>query len=235
MQLANSYDAIYFRDPFNDATITWNDARATVDAITERFPGSYFIDGIDSYDALLFEDKWRQFKLFKNYMPLTGLINDVAAYDDASQLLKKRISSRAKGIILSKSALPSPMNMADYIVQEKLTILTELRVFMVSGHIVYPIAIKTSKKADTAVKVISTVPTLDKAALLICTDVYKLMPYDFMGIDIARTETGYKLLEVNRSCQFKAFNRMTSQNLAEALLLDCVKKLRPNPPQKLAV
>lgn len=42
----------------------------------------------------------------------------------------------------------------------------------------------------------------------------ELSEYDFLGFDIAQTETDLRLIEVNRSPQFKRYNEEVGVNIA---------------------
>jgi hypothetical protein len=214
--LKYDFDFVYFRDPFNDNSINQKTARANTDKILKHYQSAYKVDGISKYEDMLFEDKWTQYQLFKELMPETRLLRslDIAP----GTFVKKRISARTKGIIFQNSDFYSNATPEDYLVQSKLEIDAEYRVFLVGGEIVMPLAQKTSKKSkESKVKLVRTETNLPLEMKEICETVYKRTNFDFIGLDIACTKGRYCLLEANRSPQFKGYSRLTQQNLAKTL------------------
>ena len=82
----------------------------------------------------------------------------------------------------------------------------------------FPIAsIKQSKRPNVGVKVQNT-RRLSLGELSFAESVYKLAPsLEFIGIDMAITQDGIRLIEVNRSPIFNSFTRLCGKNLAEEL------------------
>jgi len=62
--------------------------------------------------------------------------------------------------------------------------------------------------------------TINNDLLIFCQKIQKIIPYDFIGLDVAKTKSGYTLIEANRSPQFTGYFRETGINIAEQLLLD---------------
>jgi glutathione synthase/RimK-type ligase-like ATP-grasp enzyme len=215
--LQQDYQFIYFRDPFNDKDVAQYVAQNTTDKIIEAYPSAYFVDHITSYDDLFFEDKWRQYKLFPEFMPLTELLTSTDSIDFKKHFIKKRISSRSRDIIFSENDFPSSAISEDYIVQPLLSIEKEYRVCMVGDEIINPMAIKTSKSIDQQVKVIGIEKEINPAIIKICKVVYERTKFDLVGLDIAKTSEGFILIEVNRSCHFTELLRKSGINLATVL------------------
>lgn len=221
--LEQPWDVVYFRDPFNDSRLPRETVQDAVKLVVERLPNAYYVDGVGSFDAMLLEDKWLQYQLLADYMPLTRVLADITF--PPHSFIKKRISSRAKGVIWSVEDIPTGDVPADYIVQPRLTIVKELRVFMVGGEIVLPVAIRSSKTPGQKVRLLTVETALDPAAEAICHAAHLAMPYDFAGIDLAWDGKRYYLIEVNRSCQFKGYQRVAQSNIAERLGRSLAAKL----------
>ncbi len=217
------YDLVYFRDPFTDK-YDLTTIGAIVDNIRKLNPETYFIDNIASLEDFLIEDKWKQYELFKDLMPKTELVDDFSLLDFDKQFVKKKISARARGIIFSHDQINSSDAPEDYIAQEKINIVEEIRVITVKGEILNIGVKKTSKTDSTKVKVTdSVILTKDIKEIARCT--MNLLPtLDLTGIDIARTDEGELILiEVNRSPQFLSSTKFTGENpfklLVDKLLL----------------
>jgi hypothetical protein len=212
--LKHNYSYVYFRDPFNDPGISQVAVQRNIETISSKLSAAYFVDHVSSYKQALFEDKWLQYKSLSKYMPKTRILESKDEIDYVKYFIKKRISSRAKGIIFSKEGFSISAIASDYIVQPKLRIRVEYRVFMVGGQVTLPIAIKSSRTVDQRVKVIDIESNVDPELLSLCNYVYTTTNYDLMGLDIVKTDDGYYLLEVNRSCQFRGYKIKSSVNLA---------------------
>jgi hypothetical protein len=206
------FDFIYFRDPFNDDSLRLKIAQTTTSKILSRYPHAYKVDRILSYEDMLFEDKWNQYKIFSRLMPQTNLLKSIDQID--SSFVKKRVSARSKGVILTREDYPIGDNFEDYLVQPKLKIKEEYRVNIVGGRIALPIAIKTSKSNQGATRLIGKLDSTPSEIREIADTVYGATLFDLAGLDIAKTPEGYKLIEVNRSPQFRGYYRITSVNLA---------------------
>jgi glutathione synthase/RimK-type ligase-like ATP-grasp enzyme len=215
--LESNYNYVYFRDPFNDGDISHKLVKQATEIIVDKFKSAYFVDSVLSFNGLLFEDKWLQYRQLSKYMPKSELLQSIDLSKSEKYFIKKRISSRSKGIIFKQSDFPNNTNPHDYILQQKLSIDIEYRVFIIGGRIIKPMAIKTSKTFGQKVKITGIENTVTKEIIQICDAVYVRTEYDFMGLDIAKVGNDYYLLEVNRSPQFKGYFRETSINLAYIL------------------
>ena len=194
-----TYDTIYLRDPFNDENIAPYAKQYVEDALRAfRFLRS--IDSITSYDQMKsFEDKYNQFMLYSEYMPNTFLPS-AGEFCEGEHLAKKRISQRAKGIYFEKANFDD-----SYIIQDLMDIQEELRVYAIFGNLVEQATIRSSKSPDSKVKVVGK-RNLTEKEKEICGKIVTLSKLDFIGIDLAVLKNGeLKLIEVNRSPQFKRF------------------------------
>lgn len=213
----NEFDYIYFRDPFNDQNISQQLARQNSDKIFERYRSVYKVDGIQGYEDMLFEDKWIQYKKFKQFMPKSSLLDSLDISWPKERFIKKRISARSKGVIFCRQDFPDHANPKDYIDQVRLGIETEYRVNMVGQEVIRPMAIKTSKSETEGVRLITEEFNIPNEILEISQFVYDKTHFDFVGLDIARIKNRFILLEVNRSPQFNGYARLTNINLAVKL------------------
>lgn len=228
--LQQDYQYVYFRDPFNDKNTLQYIAQNTTDRVLESCRSAYFVDHITSYDDLFFEDKWRQYKLFPDLMPLTELLISLDSINLQKHFIKKRISSRARDIVFSESDFPSDAVAENYIIQPQLKIEKEYRVYMIGGKIINPMTIKTSKSATQQVKVIGIETDINSAIIKICKIVYERTMFDLVGLDIAKTSEGFILIEVNRSCHFTELFRKSSINLAATLDERLLSLMVPKKP-----
>lgn len=212
----NRYDVVYYRDPFNQGSFDAPSIRQTVEYIFRICTDALFVDGVKTYQDLLFEDKWRQYQLFSDVMPETKLIDFNTGIKEGSEVAKERISSRAKGVVFDNDSVDIDKQ---YIVQKIIDIDKELRVFVVDGAILPLAAVRSSKTADTKVKMIET-EVISSEIIKFAQSIYDKISYmNFVGLDIVIQPGGRPMLiEVNRSPQFSRYNEMTGTNLAELLM-----------------
>jgi len=210
--LSQNYDYIYFRDPFN-CPYDEENIKEKFSVVMKNKEESYIVDNLKDLDDVYFEDKWKQYQLFPEFMPSTKILSRSDEIND-SCIVKKRISSRAKGIIFDSRDLAGE-NLSDYIFQEKFIVDKEYRVYVIGGDIVQAASVKSSKTPNTKVKVLA----VEKLALdvenFVKAIVQKIPQLDFVGLDIIRSDNNLYLLEVNRSCLFNAYFKITGVNLAE--------------------
>ena len=207
------HGALYLRDPFNTDTFDPDLLSDIITKILAHTGSLYVVDHLKSFDEVLFEDKWNQYQTFAGYMPATRLLTPHDTIPDAG-FIKKRISSRARGVVFSPEQITEPHD--HYIVQEPLSIEKEFRVFVVCKDIQQQVSIRSSKTEDTKVKTAATEsisPELHKYV----EQIVQQIPFDFVGLDIAQTPDGFSLIEVNRSPQFNAYHTETGINLAQVL------------------
>lgn len=194
-----NYDVVYLRDPFNDQEISLR-AKEYVENALKTFHFSKSIDNITTYEQIeSFEDKYRQYMLYSDYMPNTFLPSN-GTFCNGKHLAKKRISQRAKDIYFSEANFDD-----SYIIQDLMDIQEELRVYAIFSNPVEQATIKTSKSPESKVKVVGKRQLTEKEKD-ICKKIAVLSRLDFIGIDLAVLKNGeLKLIEVNRSPQFKRF------------------------------
>lgn len=207
------YEAVYVRDPFvthlNEKMI-----QEQLSALLTAFPAEIFLDKITSYDDLLIEDKWRQYQQLAQFMPRTILGGEKSA-QTGGKIAKKRISSRSRDILFQWSVGDID---EDWIVQDTITIIEELRVYSVGGKVLPVASVKQSKTEATKAKITAirqlTGDELAFAQAIVDAAGY----YDLVGLDIAATSQGLSLIELNRAPQFVRYNELTGNDLLEAMM-----------------
>lgn len=210
------YETFYIRSQFHDESFMPQRFSKEIDAISKGLVegGTRAIDNMSTVNQIInFEDKWLQYDMYSSLMPDTWLAVKV---DNCSDLIyKKRLSSRGAGIAWKKDDIGEQTE--DWIAQVRLDIVEELRAYVIKGS-VFPIAsIKQSKRPNVSVKVQNT-RRLSLGELSFAESVHKLAPnLEFIGIDMAITQDGIRLIEVNRSPIFNSFTRLCGKNLAEKL------------------
>jgi hypothetical protein len=224
-ELNDRFDLIYLRDPFNHPGVSKDMIIRTLKELKNNHSLAYWVDGVETYEDLLIEDKWHQYQLFKDIMPSTSSFEN---QELKGRVIKKRISARAKGIYFSPADMPTDYKANDYITQQRLDISQELRIYMIGGKILKPAVVKTSKTYRQKVKLTDIAKDIPEEVLKMCDKVYELTNLDFMGLDIAMSAHGNYLLELNRSCQFKGYQRVTGINLATELNKYLLNKLVKN-------
>lgn len=205
----SKYDLVYLRDPFND--IDALDKKA-VDGAVEAFKNARSIDNVTSFDYIYnLEDKYVQYELYRDLMPKTFLPNE-CDFVAGKHLAKKRISQRAKDIFFER-----PEQLGDgWIIQELLNIKEELRVYVVFGEVVPQATIKS--RVEGKLKVVGG-REMNADEIAVCKKIAELSKLDFIGIDLAILEDGgFKLIEVNRSPQFKRFAEVYGEDALSGLL-----------------
>ena len=205
------YEVVYFRDPFNTGEYNIQVIQDMVMGVVKRYPQAYFVDGIKSYDELMIEDKWRQYEKLEAFMPPSSLLTKKSELN-GEKIAKKRVSARARDIAFIPEDIDGEVS--EYVLQDRLNITREYRVFSIGSKVLPITAVKSPKTPIARVKVqaeISTPAPLETFTRKILTE---LPEYDFLGFDIAETEAGYVLIEVNRSPQFKRYNEIGKMNIA---------------------
>lgn len=224
------YDVIYFRDPFNTGTYDDEVIKSKVEVVAKRYPQARYIDQAKSFDYLMIEDKWRQYQRFGKFMPLTVPLGSGVPLTEAVQLAKAQLkltgkasalakdrrSSRAKGIFFRVSDIVPGK---EYIIQQRLEIAKEYRVYGIHGRIVPLAGVRSSKSAGSRVRMVGS-EMLPEDITMFAKEIYRELPYmDLVGFDIAILPDGSPvLLEINRSCQFVGYNRKTGINLADEFM-----------------
>ena len=215
--LVSKYDTLYIRSQFNRPELMPQVFESEIDTIGReaRDHGLYIVDDTYSLQQILdFEDKWLQYKKLAKFMPETELLSETDGAD-GQFLYKKRLSSRATGIVWQVEDIYGEKS--DWIRQDRQDIRQELRVFVVCGQVCPTASIRSSKTENTEVKV-AGFRELDSEELEFAMRVAESIPeIDFAGLDIIITEGGLKLIEVNRSPIFSSFTRDTGVNLASEL------------------
>jgi len=216
-----SYDTLYLRSHFAQPETLPQNFRLEIEDLVQRAklenPSLKFVDGMDNVDALLaFEDKWQQYKTFRDLMPMTKLFNDRSVSAFQRPVFKKRLSSRGTGVTWDLEKVSGPFD--DWLAQESLDIMQELRVYVICGEVYSIGVVRQSKTAHQKTQAVDF-RALTKDEIEFSSQVSRRAPgLDFIGLDVARTADGMLyLMEVNRSPGFAAFDRLTSVNLGAIL------------------
>lgn len=221
MMEATRFDFIYLRDPFTDPRLPLREVRQKCTAIMQGRGKGYMVDDIKTESDIFFEDKWNQYGVFADLMPSTRIMRK----DDRAlegMIFKKRISSRAQGIVFDGRKIEK--GFSGFIVQERLSIKKEYRVFVIFGKVWDIVEMKSSKVENQKVKVLRKL-RISGRLLRFSNEVAGRMDFDFVGLDIAEMPDGRLfLLEANRSCLFNGFYRLTGVNLAEAFAQELLGK-----------
>lgn len=221
-ELKTAYDTLYIRSHFSSPATLPQNFRSQIDSIVQTVHSTHphvrYIDNMSTVDAIVaFEDKWHQYVLFGEFMPRTELYdNSVDLASFSRPVFKKRLSSRGSGVTWDETKTSNTSN--EWIVQESLDIVEELRVYVVHGE-VYPTGVvHQSKTEDTDVVVLNS-RALTSAEMDFSKRVMRgALAIEAAGIDMARTADGRLwLMEVNRSPGFAKFYDHTGVNLADAL------------------
>lgn len=220
--LDEHYDVVYLRDPFNDGEYDMEVISAVVSEARRRFPSAYFVDQITGMTDIMLEDKWEQYELAADFMPATQLLTQVSDVIQET-IAKKRISARARGIAFTPEEIEG--DPSQYILQTRMEIIRELRVYVICGRVLPYITEKSSKTENTKVK-INGYRKITPEEQSFVEHVSSLFPsFDFTGLDIAETPEGLRLIEINRSPQFQRYNERSGSNIAHILMRQIDQKV----------
>ena len=202
---------VYFRDPFNDPDFT--PGPAALDYLISHYAAAQSVDHIRSFrDMLSAEDKYLQSRRLGDLYPATYLPSQ-RGFTPGRDLAKPRISQRAKNILFD---LGDRQLDDSWLIQPRLDIQEELRVYTI-GHQIIDLASIKSSKSTGAVKVTGTRQLTSAEHDLIATAL-KRCDFDQIGFDLACLTGGtLALIEVNRSPQFRRYAELTGTNLAQIL------------------
>ena len=222
IKIMKTYDTVYIRSHFSKFDTLpqrfRSETKNLVQQIYELNSNVKFIDSTDTVDDILqFEDKWNQYQILSEFMPKTILYND--SYDVANftqPVYKNRLSSRGTGVTWDVKQITNPEK--DWIVQESISIIEELRIYAICGEI-YPIgSIRQNKTSQQGTKVIDSRLLAQNEIDFSLRVMSHISHVDFAGLDVVRTEnSALTLIEVNRSPGFAKFNDQTGVELADVL------------------
>ncbi len=171
-------DLVYFRDPFNDPNYVANPDE--INAKIGQISAQTSVDGVTSFsDMQKVEDKWLQYQDYADFMPQTWLPS-THEFRPGLDMAKPRISQRAKDILFE---LGDRQIDDSWIIQEKMDIQEELRIYVVRGQILKTASIKSSKSSGK-VKVLGT-RELSSEEYNFVNELAKYCPLDFYGLDLA--------------------------------------------------
>lgn len=216
-----AYDTVYIRSHFSHPNTLPQNFRTEIDELIRNAkrnnPGIQCIDNMDTVDKIVqFEDKWFQYQHFQDFMPQTQLYNghDLSSID--RPVFKKRLSSRGTGVTWDQDDVIGQAS--GWIVQESLDISEELRIYIIRNTVYSIGAVRQSKTTQQSTQATSS-RSLTKDEIAFASEISeKASNLDIVGLDVIRTTDGQlKLLEVNRSPGFAAFEKLTNINLADEL------------------
>jgi len=216
------YETLYIRSHFGQPSTLPQVFRAQIEDIVRRAKQKNsairFIDNTYTVDKILAtEDKWQQYEIFNSFMPKTKLLsNDLDISGFERPIFKNRLSSHGNGVTWNIEETTSPRE--DWLIQESLDIIEELRIYVINGN-VYPIgAIRESKTSDQSTQAVDS-RSLTQDEIDFSLNVGQQAPdLDIIGLDISRTPNGkLYLIEVNKSPGFGKFAELTGVNLASFL------------------
>ena len=204
-----NYDVVYIRDPFNTGRLAPEDIIPYIDVLGRKHQSAYFVDCAHRIAGVLIEDKWNQYEIWQKWMPQTRL-GDQLDGAETGVVAKKRISARSRDILFE--LVPEVLS-SDWIVQERLDIVEELRVYALFGRVVRRASIRRSKSATSGTKVVGLRDIAEQEVEFAEEVVAQQKQLDFVGLDIVVTPTGLRLIEVNRSPQLNRYNELAQTNL----------------------
>ncbi len=224
LNIQHPYESLYIRSHFSEPKLQPQNFRNEISRIVaqskEKNPNIKVIDEMDTVEKIInFEDKWKQYQMFSEFVPRTQLLDEVESTDDRKMIYKKRLSSRGEGVTRDIRDVHGLAN--DWITQEMLDISEELRIYVVCGR-VYPAgAVRRSMTNGQKTQAISA-RELTQDEVTFATMIYRRATnLDVVGLDVARTATGeLRLMEVNRSPGFSVFATLTGVNIADLLYAD---------------
>lgn len=210
------FDLIYVRDPFNGIEV--QNLLKKLIVLLDNIKAKSYIDNLLSPEDVFIEDKWKQYEIFYEFMPKSLIFTKDMPYDLDRQIIKKRVSSRGRGIVIDPKKITEP---SKYLIQEKLNIKNEYRIFAIKGKTVKTIVGKQfvyDQQLNKVRVIIQPALQISHKALKFVESLNNKHKLDFVGYDIAELKNGnFKLIEVNRSPQFIVFYKKTGINLAEKL------------------
>lgn len=212
--LSNEYNYIYIGYAFRE--IAGDILEDLFSAVLDCAKNAYIIDGLQDIEDLYFEDKWKQYQIFSEFMPETALLKDITDADKSEHITKERISGRAEGVYFNSENLDKD-SLEKYIYQKMIDVEKEYRIYVICDEIIDTATIKSPKTLNSKVKVIGT-EKISPAIKKFVEKIIKKNTFDFIGLDIAKAENDLFLIEVNRACLFNAHFKYTGVNLAETLI-----------------
>lgn len=219
-----SVQAVYLRDPFYmGAQLAETDINRLNGFLARAAAlGIYIVDGIKTYDDLLIEDKWRQYQLYQDFMPNTYELIHSTDFTESKQLIKQRLSSRARGVLYQYSERSKECGGS--IIQDIIHTQNEYRVYVINGEVMPVVSVKSPKTIHQKTRLIG-ITDIPRAVREFVQNIIPIHPFDFVGYDIADTGDQLYLLEANRSCVFNAYYRRSGINLAETFFTHLQNKL----------
>lgn len=213
------YDTVYIRSHFSTPELSPQNYRAEIEDLVSKALANNkdvtFIDDMYTVDAIVeFEDKWKQYEKFSEFMPHTTILTDVHDLEFTTPIYKKRVSSRGAGVTWNRGEVSG--NTSDWIVQDTLDIAEEIRIYSIKGA-VYPVGALRRSMTDEQKTLAVNFRELTESEIQYATEIAAKTPsIDVLGLDIVRTKNDELfLIEANRSPGFGMFEKLTQVNLAD--------------------
>lgn len=219
--LIEEIETIYIRDPYN-SNIELDKVKDLTEKILKKYPPSShtYIDWIQSYADIAFEDKRTQYSALSSFMIDTVLWSRFDFNQKKwSYIIKLRYSSRWKWIYFNEEEI----DVVDdrYIVQTKIEIEKEWRIIIVKWNVMTQWLLRNSKTEKSKVKV-TWFELLNSKLLHFAETVNdKLrgmwLDFDLIWLDVVLSWDKFYLIEVNRSPQVRWNYRITGKNIFDSL------------------
>lgn len=218
-------DKIILRDPYNSK----NNYSFFAQKILKKYYKNVALDRECYSKFPFYEDKLFQVDLFTSLgitTPDTFLGKNVSSFQEFPVIIKPRIGSRGRGILIFNKpkemetffAKKDPL---DYLIQKYHKAKSEYRILIfrhkVLGVVDKHIYLKGKGKIGVRTnKVVDDFPRKIKEDSIKIT---KRLRADFVGVDVIHTEDGkYYFLEANLSPQFGGFAKVTKINVASIVI-----------------
>ena len=210
------FDIVYVRDPFNTRNYDLYSIQQLLEMLARTQSDAYFVDHTKTWQDVLFEDKWLQYKRLGQFMPATEILAERTQFEPGRNIIKERLASRSRGLHFN---LEDRMLDGNFIVQPLLHLEREYRVFVVRGQVLDVASLRSSKTPEQKLRTLKVVD-IPADVRNFAERVSKELPeFDLLGLDIAELPDGQLvLIEANRSCQFKKFAELSGINPAAELL-----------------
>lgn len=221
--LIEKKDKIILRDPYQKGNFS-----LLLRKFLKKFKENVLLDKKCLIAYPSYEDKLFQAKFFKKdgvCFPKTCYGKQISKISNFPVVVKKRISSRGKGIFLlmedkdldSFLELSNPKN---YIAQDYMKAERDYRIVILKGKVLGIVSREVKFKKDKSIKV-KVQKGLNKLPGQVTKDalnISKSLGADFVGVDVILARGKYYFLEANLSPQFKGFSRATGVNVAKKIL-----------------
>lgn len=214
---------LILRDPYN----TGVDYSFFLRFLLSNYNEQVLLDNEYMHKYPDYEDKLFQASLLKKL----GLNCPHTAYGIAPNsfpiILKKRLSSRARGIKIIRDReeyeeFIENKKISDYLQQEFLSLKSDYRVYTLKGELIGAAQRRPKFSSNGDVQKIKVLAKQEEIEDVIKQDlkkIYEETKAEFLGVDVVFDMQGnYYFIELNISPQFSAYKRVSGENLADVIL-----------------